>query len=236
MEHVKAAIFDVDGTLFDYREMKIHETTVQAIGALKALCQEVCSFVPTHYEKMRPAHAERMMEGLLSGVLERRSTQLFADDIVCEDFAFSFVEGYSSTTEFVERSGGRKYRSMMTDWSNSYDLIRHEMERFVMRGHNDDRRTLRINREDSPGTIEIRHCTIHGNGRYNDVAKVTFTPDTFVGGPILFGWCKQQQVLKALYLGMLGVFVRESKRYDGSKQGVSWNEYRLTAYNKLQSA
>lgn len=36
MEHVKAAIFDVDGTLFDYREMKIRETTVQAIRALKA--------------------------------------------------------------------------------------------------------------------------------------------------------------------------------------------------------
>jgi hypothetical protein len=67
------------------------------------------------------------------------------------------------------------------------------------------------------------------------VAKVTFTPDTFVGGPILFGWCKQQQVLKALYLSMLGLFVRESKRFDGSEQGVSWNEYRLTAYNKLQS-
>jgi hypothetical protein len=123
----------------------------------------------------------------------------------------------------------------MTDWSNSYDLIRHEMERFAMEGHDGDKRTLKINREDSPGTIEIRHCTIHGNGRYNDVAKVTFTPDTFVGGPILFGWCKQQQVLKALYLGMLGLFVRESKRYDRSVHGASWNEYRLTAYNKLQS-
>lgn len=124
---------------------------------------------------------------------------------------------------------------MMTDWSNNYDLIRHEMERFAMRCHNDDKRTLRINYEDSPGTIEIRHCTIHGNGRYNDVARVTFTPDTFVGGPILFGWCKKQQVLKALYLGLLGLFVRNSKRFDGSEQGVSWNEYRLTAYNKLQS-
>lgn len=234
-------VAEVEGCYFDedcgcYRETyTTGEFVDTAIGALKTLCQEVCSFVPTHYEKMRPAHAERMMEGLLSGVLERRRTQIFADDIVGEDFRFSFVEEYGHDTGFALSIGGREFRSMMTDWSNSYDLIRHEMERFAMESHNDDRRTLKINHEDLPNTIEIRHCTIHGNGRYNDVAKVTFTPDAFVGGPILFGWCKQQQVLKALYLGMLGLFVRESKRFDGSERGVSWNEYRLTAYNKLQS-
>lgn len=67
------------------------------------------------------------------------------------------------------------------------------------------------------------------------MAKVTFTPDTFVGGPILFGWCKKQQVLRALYLGFLRLFVRESKSFDESEHGASWNEYRLMAYNKLQS-
>lgn len=35
MRNIQAAIFDVDGTLFDYHEMKIHESTVDAIRALK---------------------------------------------------------------------------------------------------------------------------------------------------------------------------------------------------------
>ena len=53
------------------------------------------------------------------------------------------------------------------------------------------------------------------------------------GGPILFGWCKKREVLKALYLGFLHLFVRDSKWYKGN--GASWSEYRLTAYNRLQS-
>lgn len=35
MEKIKAAIFDVDGTLFDYKEKKIHESTKFAISKLK---------------------------------------------------------------------------------------------------------------------------------------------------------------------------------------------------------
>lgn len=35
MNQVKVAIFDVDGTLFDYREGRIHDSTVRAIQALK---------------------------------------------------------------------------------------------------------------------------------------------------------------------------------------------------------
>lgn len=36
MKHLQAAIFDVDGTLFDYRHKKIHDSTVEAVRALKA--------------------------------------------------------------------------------------------------------------------------------------------------------------------------------------------------------
>lgn len=35
MRQIKAAVFDVDGTLFDYRRMEIPKTTVEAIRALK---------------------------------------------------------------------------------------------------------------------------------------------------------------------------------------------------------
>ena len=35
MERIKAAIFDVDGTLFDYRERKLHDSTVRAVRELK---------------------------------------------------------------------------------------------------------------------------------------------------------------------------------------------------------
>lgn len=232
---------EVEGVYFDdgygcYRESYTSGEFIDAaIGALRALCVDVCSFATTHYgDKLTAAHAEQMMEGVLSGVLERRSVQIFADDIVVEDFAFCFVEEYSCDTRFVLRIGDRKYHSSMSDWSNSYDLIRHEMEAFAI-GHHDDSCQLRIYHEDAPNTLLVEHHVIHGNDRYSDVAKVTFTPDTFVGGPILFGWCKRQQVLRALYLGFLRLFVRESKSFDESEHGTSWNEYRLMAYNKLQS-
>lgn len=35
MDKIRAAIFDVDGTLFDYKEQKIHESTISAIQKLK---------------------------------------------------------------------------------------------------------------------------------------------------------------------------------------------------------
>ena len=35
MNRIKAAIFDVDGTLFDYKERKIPESTVAAVRKLK---------------------------------------------------------------------------------------------------------------------------------------------------------------------------------------------------------
>lgn len=35
MSNIQAAIFDVDGTLFDYHDMKIHDSTVEAIHRLK---------------------------------------------------------------------------------------------------------------------------------------------------------------------------------------------------------
>ena len=35
MEHIQAAVFDVDGTLFDYREQRIPQSTVDAVKALK---------------------------------------------------------------------------------------------------------------------------------------------------------------------------------------------------------
>ena len=36
MEKIQAAVFDVDGTLFDYRDRKIHASTVEAVEKLKA--------------------------------------------------------------------------------------------------------------------------------------------------------------------------------------------------------
>lgn len=35
MSNIRAAIFDVDGTLFDYKEQKIHESTIKSINRLK---------------------------------------------------------------------------------------------------------------------------------------------------------------------------------------------------------
>ena len=232
---------EIEGIYMDdgcgrYRESyKPTDFVDSAIEALQALCVDVCSFNQTRYgDNIRAGHAERMLEGLLSGILERRSMQIFADDIMVEDFGFDFVEEYDCDTGFILRIGGREYRSCMSDWSNNLDLIRHEMERLTIE-KNDDKCQLRIHFEDSPNTLQMEHRVIHGNNRYADLAKVTITPDEYVGGPILFGWCKKRQVLKALYQGFLRLFIRESKAFEHDEYCRSWNEFRLAAYNKLQS-
>lgn len=71
MKKIQAAIFDVDGTLFDYQHHKIHDSTVQAIRSLKKagvliiiasgrsyplLGEECLSKIPADYYVMANGH------------------------------------------------------------------------------------------------------------------------------------------------------------------------------------
>ena len=68
-----------------------------------------------------------------------------------------------------------------------------------------------------------------------DIVKVTFVPDSFVGGPIIFGWCNLRQALRSLYLGFLRLFIADTKWFDDETEAYDWDVFRLASYNKIQS-
>lgn len=88
--------------------------------------------------------------------------------------------------------------------------------------------------EDDPNIIDVRGCYLHDT-RDSSCVKVTFTPDGFVGGPILFGFCKRKEVVEKLYRGFMELFLRDTSRFDDDHKGVTWDEFRANATAQLRS-
>ena len=228
----------VDCTFFDYKrgryriEFKRDDFISSAVLSLRQLCDDIFNFRPTTYgEKyMRIAHAERMVEGLDALRIPRNCTQLFSTDIKVEKFTFEFIEEYSCDTGFVIGFGDRLYRSCFSDWSNEFEILRHELEGLVVRGGG----KVELHFEDDPNVIEVRGRYLHDT-RDSSCVEVTFTPDGFVGGPILFGFCKSKEVVEKLYCGFMELLSRDTSWFDDGYEGVTWDEFRTNAIAKLKS-
>lgn len=229
----------VDGTFFDYKhgrykvEFKREDFISSAVSSLRQLCDDMLNMRPTIYgEKyMRIAHAERMIEGLDALRIPRNCTQLFSTDIKVEKFTFEFTEEYSCDTGFVIGFGDRLYRSCFSDWSNEFEILRHELEGLVVRGGG----KVELHFEDDPNVIDVRGRYLHDT-RDSSFVEVTFTPDGFVGGPILFGFCKSKEVVEKLYYGFMDLFSRDTSWFDDGHEGVTWDEFRTNAIAKLKSS
>ncbi|MBQ3636377.1 MAG: hypothetical protein II951_12300 [Bacteroidales bacterium] len=75
-----------------------------------------------------------------------------------------------------------------------------------------------------------------GTGRDSrEVANVCVMPNEFSKYPIVSGWCDPRQLIRALYIGLLGICVRETDWFERSGEGGKWEDFRLATYNKLQS-
>ena len=61
-----------------------------------------------------------------------------------------------------------------------------------------------------------------------------FIPDEFHKEPNRYGWCEPCQLITSLYLGLLGLCIKNTDWFDGDYPG-NWNNFRLATYNKLQS-
>jgi hypothetical protein len=85
--------------------------------------------------------------------------------------------------------------------------------------------------EDSPTFIQMRNGT---SSNSNTLTRVTIIPNDFTKAPNIYGWCNKRQLVSSLYLGFLGVSIRESNWFDGENVG-NWSDFRLATYNKLQS-
>lgn len=203
-----------------------------AIKSLKDLCVFIQKEETSIYNNIRIPHSERLMEGLNNLLLPKNYSQVFRKEIKVEYFHFEFVEEYSCDSGFELAIGDRSYRSCLSDWSNDFNLIRYELEGFTMF---EFPRPLSIHFEDSSNTIEIEKTSLYENDNKEDIVKVTFMPDSFVGGPIIFGWCNLRQVLRSLYLGFLRLFIADSRWFNDGTEAYDWDVFRLASYNKIQS-
>ena len=135
-----------------------------------------------------------------------------------------------SYTGFVIGFGDRLYRSCFSDWSNEFEILRHELEGLVVHGGG----KVELHFEDDPNVIEVRGRYLHDT-RDSSCVEVTFKPDGFVGGPILFGFCKSKEVVEKLYYGFMDLFSRDTSWFDDGHEGVTWDEFRTIAIAKLKS-
>lgn len=202
----------------DYRiEYQKPHFVDSAIKSLIDLCNAVVNGEQTVYEDdFKEKAAKRMLDGLKDRKFEKN---------MIERFTFNFVEPYACDTHFVITIGDRGYEAYLSDWTTDFNRIRLDIERFLLTYHEETE--IKLFFEDSPTIIRLRN--------FSSEAKVTIIPDEFVGGPYLFGNCETRQLVKSLYLGLLGICIRETSWFDRSDEG-NWNEFRIATYNKLQSS
>ena len=229
---------EVDCVFFDYKygrysiEYKRDSFILSADSALRQLCDDILNSRQTIYgdRYMKSAHAERMVEGLCAMNVHRNYNQSFSTDAIIEKFTFKFEGEYACDTPFVIGIGNRLYRSCFSDWSNELDILRYELEGLVLRRKG----SVNLHYEDEPNIIEVKGLYFHDT-KDSSCVEVTFTPDDFVGGPILFGYCKRKEVVEKLYRGFMELFSRNTSWFDDRYEGVTWDEFRANAITQLKS-
>ena len=156
-----------------------------------------------------------------------------------DELSFRFIEDYSCDTAYEITLGERKFLSSLSDWSNEFEHIRYMLEAICY----ERKAEVKICFEDAPATIILaeREVRTHDN-TYSDedeykIMEVTVTPDSFVKGPILYGYCRRDKVVNALYQGLLKLAMRHSKWFANEPESsiISWDKYKMVIYNKLKS-
>ena len=201
-----------------------------AIQALTALCNHVLAGHKTPYTSFSGKAAVQMLIELQHLVIPKNYSQVFYDEVQIEDFSFRFLKPYSCDTPFEIKIGNRKYVSYLSDWSNTFDKIRYEIEEFVYTLWSDGA-NINLYFEDSPTVISVKLRHLFWN---KDGLRVAVIPDSFSHCPTLFGWCKPRQLVRSLYLGLLELFTIETNWFDDETEG-NCNRLRLQSYNQLQS-
>ena len=225
------------GEDFGYYDEEYQRNTFleSAIQTLKDLCDTIIGGKETAYNDFGADAANKMKVGLQELIIPSNSYQIKENEIKVEPFSFDFTEPFSCDTRYVIKIGERKFESRLTDWSLDFNLIRMEMERSILTYFNDS--DIKLNYEDSPTIIHLRKPTIRKPDMglsEKEVLKVTIIPDEFHKEPNMYGWCEPHQLIKSLYLGLLGICIRDTDWFDDEYEG-NWSDFRLASYNKLQS-
>ena len=160
-------------------------------------------------------------------------------NVTIEEFGFNFIESYSCDTAYEITLGDRRYRSALSDWSNELEHIRYMIESIAYKGSAE----IELRFEDEPTKIFFKEREVRTgeNTNSNDdacrILQVSISPDGFVKGPILHGFCRREQAVRALYQGLLKLAMWGSNWFSQEPESntIRWDEYRKVIYNKLKS-
>jgi hypothetical protein len=199
------------------------------------------------YNSKRNFYYKYNLQSEISGMCEqiRNTKQILLlhfpryHNVIIEEFSFSFIEEYSCDTDYKITLGNRKFRSALSDWSNELEHIRYMIEGLIYKRQTE----IKIRFEDDPTTIFFNEINIRtdentfSNEDKYKILEVTIVPNSFVKGPILHGYCRREQAVKALYEGLLKLSMRHSKWFecDLGYGRISWEEYKMVVYNKFKS-
>lgn len=224
--------------IFDYRSglltLKFERDSFisDAKAALQSLCEDIISNNTTIYQGryLSCEGAQKMVEGLQIMTIPENYSQVFSTDVKIEKFTFEFTEEYSCDTEFIIGFGDRFYRSWFSDWSNEFEILRYELEGFVLRRSGE----VNLHNEDSPNVLKMTSIYVRDTRDYSCV-KMTLYPDEFHDKPIEFGYCKRKEVVEKLYQGFMELFSRDTSWFDDGHEGVTWDEFRTNAITQFRS-
>ena len=206
-----------------------------AIQTLKEICDTIISGKETAYKDLGTDATEKIQVGLQALIIPRNYSQIKENEIKIEPFSFNFTEPFNCDTRYEIKIGERKYDSYLSEWRLDFNLIRMEMEKSILIYFSNSE--IKMNYEDSPTIIHLDNPIIWEPDislSKKKVVRVTIIPDEFHKEPNMYGWCEPQQMIRSLYLGLLGICIRDTDWFDDGYDG-NWNDYRLASYNKLQS-
>lgn len=204
-----------------------------AIKALKDLCYYVIKNGVCYYRNFTVETAEALLLGIDNLSIPRNYSQIFFNEICIEDFSFRFIEPYSGDTAYKIIIGNRSYVSNLSDWTTDFNQLRNELESFVLSAWS--KNEVHLHFEDSPTILRLESRILFPtNVVHSETVRLTIIPDEFSKYPIVFGWCRPRQVIRAIYLGLLELFTTDTDRFEDGFGGI-WEEFRLRAYNQVQS-
>lgn len=146
-----------------------------------------------------------------------------------ERLSFDFNNRFSDENLFSIMIGGRQYNSHLAEWSNNFELIRHQLESIVYRG---EAEIDLYNDTGVEASIHFEHETLK-EVRQSAMRVTVFPAER--DKPIVTGYCDRQQAVRALYQGLLnisrnGIDSEYKRDYD-----IDWDQYKFVIYNKLKS-
>ncbi|MBR6285439.1 MAG: hypothetical protein IKR18_00385 [Bacteroidaceae bacterium] len=155
-------------------------------------------------------------------------------DIQMEDFLFDVVSG-NNGERFTIGIGNRAYSTWFSDWNGGdFESIRHQLESYTFEQSTQikipfDMSETIIKIEDISVIAEINETEKGVGFKHKDYMLVTIIPNGYVKQPVFRGYCNREQVLNALYNGLLLMAL------DHHVSGNDDVPDRLNAYNMVKS-